>query len=102
METIPDAPRSLLRHLVATLAYRAAKVLRDVPADFPKFSNGASARAPVQILAHMGDLIGWAVRMAQGEYLWRADGGPDWDTELHRFFDRLAELDRVLASDASL
>ena len=27
-----DASRMLLRHIVATLTYRAAKVLRDVPA----------------------------------------------------------------------
>ena len=33
-----DPARALLRHLVATLAYRAAKVLRDAPSDFAAFS----------------------------------------------------------------
>src|SRR5262249_9121564 len=75
---------TLLRHLVATLAYRAAKVLRDVPAGFEEFSIEPRARVPVQILAHMGDLMGWAVRMAEGEYLWRAEGTRDWNTELRR------------------
>jgi len=91
---------ALLRHLVATLAYRAAKVLRDVPAGFAEFSAGPTARIPVQIVAHMADLMGWAVRMAQGEYLWRAEGTSDWDTENHRFFDGLAALDGILASGA--
>jgi hypothetical protein len=92
--------KTLLRHLVATLAYRAAKVLRDVPAGFAEFSVRPKARAPVQIVAHMADLMGWAVRMAEGEYLWRAEGTSDWDTEIRRFFDGLAALDRILASGA--
>jgi hypothetical protein len=92
--------KTLLRHLVATLAYRAAKVLRDVPAGFAEFSVGPKARVPVQIVAHMADLMGWAVRMAEGEYLWRAEGTSDWDTEIRRFFDGLAALDRILASGA--
>src|SRR5262245_6212173 len=93
---------ALLRHLVATLAYRAAKVLRDVPAAFAEFSIEPRARVPVQILAHMADLMGWAVRMAEGQYLWRADGTRDWDTEMRRFFDGLAALDRILMSGAPL
>jgi hypothetical protein len=92
--------KTLLRHLVATLAYRAAKVLRDVPAGFAEFSVGPKARVPVQIVAHMADLMGWAVRMAEGEYLWRAEGTSDWDTQIRRFFDGLAALDRILASGA--
>ncbi len=31
MDPLPPGARSLLRHALATLAYRAAKVLRDVP-----------------------------------------------------------------------
>jgi hypothetical protein len=98
----PDTTRALLRHIVATLAYRAAKVLRDVPPEFADFSSGPHTRPPVQILAHMGDLMAWAARMAQGEYAWSADGSRDWNTELHRFFDRLEALDKVLASDLPL
>jgi hypothetical protein len=99
---MPDTTRMLLRHLAATLAYRASKVLRDVPPGFAEFSAGPTMRLPVQILAHMGDLMGWGVRMAQGEYLWRPEGSRKWDSEVRRFFDGLAELDRVLASDAPL
>ena len=89
----------LLRHLVATLAYRSSKVLRDVPAGFPEFSGAVTGRVPAQILGHMGDLIEWAVRTAEtGELTWRAAGTRDWDAEASRFFDGLAALDRVLAS----
>lgn len=97
-----DATHAMLRHLAATLAYRAAKVLRDAPAGFDSFSGGPALRSPVQILAHMADLMAWATRMAKGEYRWEAGGSNDWNTELRRFFDGLAALDAVLASDAPL
>src|SRR5437773_11268655 len=94
--------RALLRHLVATLAYRAAKVLRDVPPSFAQFSSGRDTRLPVQILEHLGDLMAWGLRMAQGEYLWRAEGTGDWNTEVRRLFEGLRALDQFLSSDAPL
>lgn len=88
----------MLRHLVATLAYRASKVLRDTPERFATMNVGPSARRPVQIVAHMADLMSWAVTLAQGEYVWKAEGGEDWDVEVARFFDKLGALDRELES----
>jgi len=96
-----DAARQLLRHLLATLAYRAAKVLRDAPPEFAAFLL-EGRRPPVQILAHMGDLMTWALHLANGEYRWRAEGTDDWNTELRRFFDAMTALDRRLSEDAPL
>ena len=90
----------MLRHLVATLAYRAAKVLRDVPADFGGFQVDPARRRPVQIVAHMADLMAWGVSLAQGNSVWKAEGGGDWNTEVGRFFDGLAALDSTLATGA--
>lgn len=94
--------RALLRHLVATLAYRAAKVLRDAPAGFESFAFGDGRRIPVQIVAHLADLMTWACHMADGEYRWAAEGSSDWEREVKRFFDRLAELDQRLSRDERL
>jgi hypothetical protein len=94
--------RAALRHLLATLAYRAAKVLRDVPPGFGEFSAGPQWRRPVLIVAHLADLMAWGVKVAEGESTWSAEGTNDWNTEVQRFFDNMAALDRVLASDASL
>ena len=91
--------RAALRQLAATLAYRAAKVLRDVPPSFANFTCGASTRQPVQIVAHMGDLMAWGVTIADGDIKWNAGGSDDWDREVARFFDGLAALDRALAAD---
>ncbi|MGH9387373.1 MAG: hypothetical protein ACRD2N_24170 [Vicinamibacterales bacterium] len=94
----PETGHSLvvLRHLVATLAYRAAKVLRDVPADFATSTFGSTTRRPVLIAAHLADLMAWAVTMAQGEVRWKAEGGQDWSVEVQRFFSGLSALDRLL------
>jgi hypothetical protein len=93
-----DTARDVLRHLAATLAYRAAKVLRDAPVGFVTMTVAASARRPVQIVAHMADLMAWGESLARGEYVWKAGGGEDWATEVQRFFDGLAALDRQLAA----
>ena len=96
----PDhAARAVVRHLAATLAYRAAKVLRDAPASFRTTAPGPSTRRPVLIVAHMADLMAWAITIAQGGYKWTAGGSDDWDTEVQRFFAGLDALDRELATD---
>jgi hypothetical protein len=94
-----DRERAVLRHVAATLAYRAAKVLGDVPAEFHSSAFGPSTRRPVQIVAHMADLMAWGVSLATGGSEWKADGSDDWKVEVDRFFSRLAALDRALAAD---
>jgi hypothetical protein len=95
-----DTARAVLRHLVATLAYRAAKVLRDVPPGFGHLSFDPATRRPVQIIAHMADLMAWGITLARGDYLWKAEGSDDWDVEVQRFFAGLSSLDHALATDA--
>jgi hypothetical protein len=91
--------RCIVRHLVATLAYRAAKVLRDPPPGFGASAFGTTTRRPGQIVAHMADLMAWAVTLTRGDYVWKAAGSEDWDAEVARFFDGLAVVDRALAED---
>lgn len=100
METATD--RDLLRHALATLAYRAAKALRDPPADFGAFRVGPTSRTPTQILGHMGDLMTWGLRMAEGAPRWSEVESPDWAAHRARFFEALGALDAYLASDAPL
>jgi hypothetical protein len=88
--------REVLRHFVATLAYRAAKVLRDVPAEFGQTTFGSATRRPVLIVAHLADLMSWAITMTQGDVKWKADGSDDWTVEVNRFFSGLFILDRML------
>jgi hypothetical protein len=95
-----DEKRELLRHTVASLAYRAARTLEDAPADFAEFEG--AGRTPVQILAHMGDLFEWASSAVQGNERWRTSRPYSWVTEQQRFFRCLHAFDAYLASDEPL
>jgi hypothetical protein len=88
--------RELLRHTVATLAYRIEKVLRDPPPGFADFRIASSSRTPLEIVGHLADLMEWATRMAQGEYRWSAGPAADWASATERFFAGLRALDQAL------
>jgi hypothetical protein len=89
---------TLLRHTLATLAYRAEKVLRDVPSGFGEFRASGRSRSALALVAHLGDLMEWAVRMTEGERIWIASPQTSWDDAVDRFFRTLAALDAALAS----
>lgn len=97
-----DPARQLLRHTIATLAYRAAKPLRDAPDSFCKYRPAESARTAVEILAHMGDLFEWALSSVQGQERWHSSPPQPWREETARFFAALEAFDAYLASDAPL
>jgi len=95
-------PVDLLRHTVGTVAYRAAKVLRDAPPGFSEFSAGSGTRTAGQILAHMGDLFDWALSLASGQHVWRNAPVSAWETDAARFFEALERFDARLASGEPL
>jgi hypothetical protein len=97
-----DPKRELLRHTLATLAYRGGKVLRDAPPDFPEFRSADGVRTPGQILAHVGDLLNWASSIAQGKQAWSDSKPQSWENEVERFFAGLKKFDNFLASDEPL
>lgn len=97
-----DSARALLRHTLATVAYRGEKALRDAPVDFATFSVSPGSRTPVQILAHIGDLFEWGTCLAEGRHVWHDSTPLPWDQEVGRFFSTLQRFDDVLASEAPL
>jgi hypothetical protein len=94
--------RELVRHMVATLAYRGGKALRGAPDGFAQFRAGDSTRTPGQILAHIGDLLDWGLSLAKGAQKWQNSDPLPWDKGSERFFAALQALDAYLASDAPL
>jgi hypothetical protein len=102
MSASSDPARQLLRHAVATVAYRGGKALRGAPESFATFTLGDSPRTPANILAHMGDLFDWALSMAKGEAAWHDSKPLAWDAEVARFFAALKKFDDYLASSEPL
>jgi len=97
-----DSHVALLRHTVATVAYRGGKALRGAPEGFADFRISDSSRTPGQILAHIGDLFDWALAMAQGRHEWRASTPLLWGEEVRRFHRTLGAFDGYLASGLPL
>jgi hypothetical protein len=91
-----------LRHTVATLAYRGGKVLRGVPPEFAGFRAGETTRTPAQILAHLGDLLDWALSLAEGRQAWHDSPPLDWEQGATRFFAALQAFDQRLSAGAPL
>src|SRR4249920_2124422 len=94
--------RTLLRHTLATLAYRGGKTVRNAPSSFADYRCGESSRTPGQILAHIGDRLDWALSIAEGQQKWNNSTPLAWDRETDRFFAAVQTLDAYLASEKPL
>ena len=101
-EALGDPKRELLRHTLATIAYRGGKAVRHAPAGFAEFRGCDGMRTPGQILAHLGDLFEWALSIAKGKQAWSDSEPLAWDAELARFFSTLKAFDDFLASNEPL
>jgi DinB family protein len=94
-----DVKREVVRHLLATVAYRGAKAIREAPADFHAFRPGPESWTAGAIVAHIGDLFEWALSMAKGAETRPEAAPPGWDDRVDRLFRALAAFDAFLASD---
>jgi hypothetical protein len=112
MSGATDPERALLRHTLATMAYRGGKTLRDAPAGFATFRIASSDRAasgaatgtrtPGAILAHIGDLMDWALELARGRHTWKDSKPLPWEEGVARFFQAAERLDAELATAETL
>lgn len=98
----PDIKRELIRHLVATLAFRTKIAVLGAPLDFAAFKINETGRAPGEILAHMGDLLQGSLYLMKGEFVYLNSAPLLWEDEVVRFFSAVKEFDSYLASDAPL
>jgi hypothetical protein len=97
-----DDKRAMLRHTVATVAYRGGKAVRGAPESFAAYSPDGTARTPLKILTHIGDLFDWALTQAKGAEAWNDSTPLEWDREIARFFAALTRFDEFLGSEAPL
>ncbi len=100
--TASTTSRDLLRHTLATVAYRAGKALRGAPESFAEYKASPDSRTPVQILAHMGDLYDWVLSLCKGKQAWHDSKPLPWPQEVQRFFNTLQALEDYLASEQPL
>jgi hypothetical protein len=97
-----DLKRELLRHLVATLAFRGGISVSDAPENFAEFRAGETTRSAGEILAHIGDLIQGSLLLMKGEFVYLQSPARSWAEDVKRFFALIEEFDLYLASGAPL
>ena len=97
-----DLKREVLRHMVATVAYRGGLAVVDAPESFASFRAHDTTRTPGEILAHIGDLLEGSLYLLKGEMVYLTSTPLSWKEEIKRFFSAIKNLDSYLASDAPL
>jgi hypothetical protein len=101
-EDAVNETRQFLRHATATIAYRGAKALRGATAEFAHFKAGSGTRTPLEILAHIGDLLEVSAARLRGPTQWKEEPPDTWERQVRRFHAALASIDAALASDAPI
>jgi len=97
-----DLKREVLRHMVATVAYRGGLACVDAPQSFASFRATSTTRTPGEILAHIGDLLEGSLHLVKGEMVYLTSTPLPWKEEVKRFFTAVKAFDVYLASDAPL
>jgi len=97
-----DPKRELLRHMLATVAFRCSIAIDGAPLRFEDFRAHESTRSPAEILAHLGDLIEGSHYLLQGKFVSLVSEPMHWDDEVARFYTAVRDLDTFLASEAPL
>ncbi len=97
-----DLKREVLRHMVATVAYRGGIAVLDARESFSSFRAQETTRTPGEILAHIGDLLEGSLHLVKGEMVYLTSTPLPWKDEVKRFFTAVKAFDVYLASDAPL
>ena len=97
-----DSKREVLRHLVATVAYRGGLAVVDAPESFAEFRAYETTRTPGELLAHIGDLLEGSLHLLKGDMVYLTSTPLPWKEEVTRFFSAVKNLDSYLASEAPL
>lgn len=100
--TADPISRGLLRHFLASIAYRTQKALRDAPDDFSEFRAATNVRTPHELIWHMTGVIGYARTFLHGGEFAppRLELFADEVTRFHDTLERLADdfTDSTLAA----
>lgn len=99
--TASETKKDLLRHFLATIAYRARKTIGGAPKGFAEFDAGHGVRKPVEILSHISSVLMHAHSFLAPREATNTLLGT-WEEEVGRFFQMLSKLDKSLESGVEL
>ncbi|WP_141430620.1 hypothetical protein [Bacillus sp. 03113] len=87
----------LLRHFLATIAYRANKVIHEVPLEYPDLRIGEGVRSPKEILSHISFVLTCAHSVFHHYDELKEFEVGSWELEVKRFYEIIGILDNALS-----
>jgi len=98
---LSDDTTRILRHMVAAIAYRASRPLRDAPSGFEDARLAEDSMAARELILHMTNVTAFALATVTNTERVRHDA-LDWKGEVDRFYTLLGELDARLAAGVTM
>jgi hypothetical protein len=93
--------KPLLRHLLASLAYRFGNVVHLSPEEYALFEPGSQIRSPLHIVAHMSQVLGYALSQLDNHQKVRSTPAT-WAEEIEAFYEIVKQLDIAIANSTLL
>jgi len=85
----------MLRHFLASIAYRATKTIKNPPNNYPTLNLGKGVKTPLGILHHVTGVLTYAHSFFE-HYDTTHSKVKSWDAEVDRFYNILSKLDRSI------
>src|SRR5262245_55843877 len=96
----PDTTR-MLRHMVASIAFRASRSLRNPPPGFENVRLSDDGMSVRELVLHMTNVMGFALAVVTNTERVRHEG-LEWQAEIDRFYALLGEMDRRLSEGGAI
>ncbi len=87
--------QTILRHILAIIAYRLTKTLHSVDPEFLSFTTANEARKPVEIILHMASVLSFCRAAIESKTLEKPTPVKE-EEEANRFFHLLKQTDEAL------
>ena len=91
----------ILRHMVATIAYRSSRSLRDGPPGFSDVRLPGESKSAAELLLHMTNVLAFALATVTNTDRIRHEP-LEWSGEVDRFYSQLGDLDSKLAGTVEI
>ncbi|MCW4051869.1 MAG: hypothetical protein NWE78_01500 [Candidatus Bathyarchaeota archaeon] len=85
----------MLRHFLASIAYRATKAIKNASETYPNFYIGKEVKTPQEILHHITGVLTYAHSFYE-RYDTTHFNMKSWDAEINEFYNILSKLDKSL------
>jgi hypothetical protein len=94
----------MVRHFLASLAYRFHKAVADAPEGFDALEPGYGIRPPLAIVYHINGVLGYGKVAVETDDFnsWYHHPKLDWQGELAAVHKKLQEIDAVLSSTETI